>query len=156
MLHLRLRRPAAFTLLEVLVVIGVIAIAAGLLLPAVQKVKARAQGAMCESNLRTLSMACYQYTLQYDGRYPYGFIFNNQNPATGRNIPGTIGQISWFSLMDKFLSAGSAVNFPADGTSLFFDGSTKRRFSPAFRCPAVPSNFQQQVTYYQHGVVMPH
>jgi prepilin-type processing-associated H-X9-DG protein len=36
------------------------------------------------------------------------------------------------------------------------DGATTRKFNPAFRCPAVPVDFQQQVHYYQHGVAMPH
>ena len=112
--------------------------------------------ALCESNLRALSRPCYQYTLEYNGRYPYGFIFNNQNANNGRPLPGQTQQISWYSSLDKYLTAGSTANFPTDGTSPWVDGSTKRRFSAAFRCPAVASNFQQQISYYQHAVVMPH
>ena len=68
--------------------------------------------------------ACYQYTLEYNGRYPYGFIWNNQNVVTGRNVPGQTQQITWYSSLDKYLTTGNTANFPSNGTSPFIDGST--------------------------------
>lgn len=63
----------AFTLVELLVVIAIIALLISILLPAISKAKALAQGAVCGSNLRQISVANNTYAQDFDGKYcPYG------------------------------------------------------------------------------------
>ena len=60
----------AFTLLEVLVVIAVIAILTALLLPVLSRAKDSGRRAACTSNLHQLFIATSLYAADHEGVYP--------------------------------------------------------------------------------------
>src|SRR5213079_2731791 len=86
----RTNRARAFTLVELLVVIGIIAVMIGILLPALNKARRAAATVQCSSNMRQVSLAMLQYITFNKGRlppcgapvianvYPYGWWWANE------------------------------------------------------------------------------
>ena len=64
------RTTRAFTLVELLVVIGIIGLLLGLLLPTLTRARVQARQAVCLSNLRQLMTAAGAYADDYAGRLP--------------------------------------------------------------------------------------
>ena len=67
-----MRKRPAFTLVELLVVIGIIAVLIGVLLPALSKANRQARMTACLSNQRQLVMALLMYCQENNGTFPGG------------------------------------------------------------------------------------
>ena len=66
------RRRVGFTLVELLVVIGIIALLISILMPALARAKDHANRAKCLSNLRQIGQAFVMYMNENKGAFPYG------------------------------------------------------------------------------------
>src|SRR5436190_12588256 len=68
---MRRAHSGGFTLVELLVVVGIIALLVAMLLPAVQRARAQANAVACMSNLRQIHMGFAFYAHEYKERFPW-------------------------------------------------------------------------------------
>jgi prepilin-type N-terminal cleavage/methylation domain-containing protein/prepilin-type processing-associated H-X9-DG protein len=93
------RRRHAFTLVELLVVIGIIALLIAILLPSLNKAREQARTVQCLSNLRQLGLANSQYVVNYKGfTVPNDYGYMNPPGTLVRDSGGVVIAETWFSI----------------------------------------------------------
>lgn len=81
----RVGRRGGFTLVELLVVVGIIALLISILLPALSHARERANRTKCAANLRTIGQALLLYADENEGKYPRTYY----DPGTWRDCSRT-------------------------------------------------------------------
>jgi prepilin-type N-terminal cleavage/methylation domain-containing protein/prepilin-type processing-associated H-X9-DG protein len=105
----------AFTLIELLVVISIIAILAGMLLPAISTVRDQARSTSCRNNLKQIGLAAVQYQEEWDG-----IIVPGLQPADG--LANSTNVWTW--------KLGGHLDY--DSTAMFSPSNSPR----SYFCPA--------------------
>jgi prepilin-type processing-associated H-X9-DG protein/prepilin-type N-terminal cleavage/methylation domain-containing protein len=93
-------RANAFTLVELLVVIGIIALLISILLPALNKARDAANTIKCESNLRAIGQGIFLYVTENKQTFPAAYTYVGQDFNAPTQNPLN-GYIHWSSYLFK-------------------------------------------------------
>lgn len=120
-----------FTLVELLVVVAIVAILASLILPALARARARAQGSFCLNNTRQLAVAWMLYADDHEGKLAY----NLEKSAVVVASPGAPSMdVNW---VNNVLTWGlDSDNTNAEKMVSSGLGPYTRKTAAVYRCPS--------------------
>jgi prepilin-type N-terminal cleavage/methylation domain-containing protein/prepilin-type processing-associated H-X9-DG protein len=105
-------RRCGFTLIEILVVIGIIALLSALLLSVFSRVREKGRATQCQSNLHQLGLAFQQYTAD-NGRFPSWYnAYMPSNPLPSKH-PG----LSWGRRVEPYVKDVRLFQCPSANSS---------------------------------------
>jgi prepilin-type N-terminal cleavage/methylation domain-containing protein/prepilin-type processing-associated H-X9-DG protein len=146
--------PHAFTLVELLVVIGIIAVLIGVLLPALARARESANQVKCMANMRQIGAALMMYVGQNKGSLPVGYC--RGSGAVLKPGPNYSGEAhDWTTLLLATISKQQGIGTDTQDKV----SEAYARLRGMFLCPSVsiPSNASSAaLTHYSsHPRIMP-
>ncbi|MBX9578826.1 MAG: DUF1559 domain-containing protein [Gemmataceae bacterium] len=139
-------RRAGLSLVEVVVVIGIVGLLVGLTLPAVQKVREAAARSRCQNNLRQLALGLHQYAAAHPALPPG---VSNAGPADPFPFMGWHARLLPFLEQDA-LWAEAVAAYAADRDFLHDPPHRGLTLSlPVLGCPLDPRTLSPQVVAYE-------
>ena len=129
------KRGRGFTLVELLVVIAIIGVLSAILLPAISKSRARAQGMFCLNNTRQLAVAWIMYADDHDGRLAYNLGLGSTPPAMAGIGAGSGMSANWVNNVVDW-SAQNPDNTNASKLVETGLGPYMSRAASGYRCPS--------------------
>lgn len=136
------RRRRAFTLVELLVAIAIIAVLIGLLLPAVQKVRAAAAGISCKNQLKQLALAAHQH---HDANEAFPPGHRGKPNADGLAFTGWPLSLLPHLEQQALYAIGLAAFRQTPNFVIAPPHTSLATYIPSFRCAADPYTNQVQV-----------
>ena len=152
-------RCLAFTLIEVLVVIGVIAILAAVLLPVIAKAKEHGRATACLGNLHQLGVALQLYAQDHDNRLPvmYDAPVSTNGPATNVTVEAVLVPYAGSSNVFRCLSDREQL-FERTGSSYSWnvlvngqDADNLKVFAIQFDAHQIPLMFDKEAFHRARG-----
>ncbi len=117
----RTQSASAFTLIEILVVIAIIAILAAILFPVFARARENARRASCQSNVKQILLGILQYTQDYDERFPLEtFAENAPGAAFGAGNDGE--NVLWPQTVQPYLKSIQIFQCPSSSVPIGFIG----------------------------------
>jgi prepilin-type N-terminal cleavage/methylation domain-containing protein/prepilin-type processing-associated H-X9-DG protein len=124
------RRVGGFTLVELLVVVGIIAVLISILLPAMSKARDSARKTACLSNLRQAHQLIAMYANEYKDRVPVGY--RGQKQFNSMIYSGTAGRFVLFGLVRTagYMPEPAVFYCPAENDPRSIQGSDVNPWPP--------------------------
>lgn len=115
------RGDSGFTLLELLVTIGIILVLAALLAASSMSIRERAHAISCQQNLRVIGQGMLQYSGEHNGFFPPHWGNENQGPT-----------LTWYGFLAPYITD--------------WNQDISRPMDKVFFCPSVPVKGQRTYT----------